>query len=53
MGGCTVTPNAALCLLQVSIFTPHAADVGGPVSRVVVEAGATVRLAGLRRVALR
>ncbi|KAG2496285.1 hypothetical protein HYH03_005518 [Edaphochlamys debaryana] len=37
----------------VAVYTPLPADVGGPVRRVVVEAGATVTIAGLRRVALR
>ncbi|EFJ48466.1 hypothetical protein VOLCADRAFT_90713 [Volvox carteri f. nagariensis] len=37
----------------VSIYSPLAADVGGPVRRVVIDTGVTVRVAGLRRVSLR
>ncbi|KAG2429832.1 hypothetical protein HXX76_010614 [Chlamydomonas incerta] len=38
---------------NVGVYTPLAADVGGPVRRLVVEPGVSVRVAGLRHVALR
>eukprot|EP00198_Chlamydomonas_reinhardtii_P003149 XP_001692485.1 predicted protein [Chlamydomonas reinhardtii] len=38
---------------NVGVYTPLAADVGGPVRRLLVEAGVSVRVAGLKQVALR
>ncbi|KAG2437068.1 hypothetical protein HYH02_011328 [Chlamydomonas schloesseri] len=38
---------------NVGVYTPLAADVGGPVNRLLVEPGVSVRVAGLKQVALR
>ncbi|KXZ42057.1 hypothetical protein GPECTOR_214g439 [Gonium pectorale] len=37
----------------VGVYSPLAADVGGPVRRIVAEPGVTVRVSGLKRVSLR
>jgi hypothetical protein len=45
-------PCGAGCV-QISVLSPLATDVGGPVRRVLLAAGATVRVSGLKRVELR
>ncbi len=47
---CTDVRHAGV---QVGVYTPLAADVGGPVKRLLVEPGVSVRVAGLKQVALR